>query len=180
MKLISFIGFLGIIGFLFNPGAPVPGARVYIEQERNSPPVAFQETGENGKVTFSHLSSGTYWVVVVLPEQRGKYIRGENRVDCDLQVGYHNDKKDYYIHEDEGFFIINYSKLKRLDNRNVTPVYNVRYDRNEKQVVIGKFEVNGNNGSLTLSMRAQKPRKFEKLVKKVGHDASMSIIRNMR
>ncbi|MDD4108899.1 MAG: carboxypeptidase-like regulatory domain-containing protein [Prolixibacteraceae bacterium] len=180
MKLISFIGFFAIIGFLFNPGAPVPGAKVYIEQSRNSPPVAFQQTGDNGKVTFSHLPSGTYWITVVLPAQRGKYIRGQHRIDCDLQVGYHQDKKDYYLQEDEGFFIINFSKLKKLQNRNVTPVYNVRYDKDEKLVEIGKFEVSGNNGSLTVSMRAQKPKKFEKLVKKVSSDASMSIIRNMR
>ena len=176
--LSGLVGILGIIGFLFAPGEPVPGAEIYIRQEGQNQPAAFMQTGDNGKATFSHLTGGLYRIEVTLPQQSGKLMRGRNDINCELQVGYHNDKKQYFLREAEGFFTINYSKIKRLANKNVTPVYNLFYDNNVKVVEIGKFEVSGNNASFTLEMRAQKPKKFEKMVIKVKDDIEMVTIRN--
>lgn len=183
MKTILLSGILGvltIIGFLFTPGEPVPGAEVYIEQEGNNQPIAFIQTGDNGKATFSNLSSGMYRIKVTLPRQSGNLMRGSNNINCELQVGYHNDKKQYFLREDEGFFTIRYSKIKRFENKNITPVYNLQLEDRSKRVEIGKFEVSGNNGSFTMEIRAQKPKKFEKMVEKVKNDLGMVTIRNAR
>jgi len=177
MKTILLYGVLGIIGFLFNPGTPVADVEIYIEKDGENKPVAYQKTGDNGKVTFANLGSGLYRISVVLPQQSGKWMRGSNRVNCALQVGYHNDKKTYYLHEQEGFFILSYSKLRRLENNNITPVYRQDFNHGNKQLEIGKFESKGNNGSISLSIRAQKPGKFKKLVEKVKDDVGMTIIR---
>lgn len=183
MKTILLSGILGIltiIGFLFTPGEPVPGAEVYIEQEGNNQPIAFIQTGDNGKATFSNLSSGMYRIKITLPRQSGKLMRGSNNINCKLQVGYHNDKKQYFLREDEGFFTIRYSKIKRFENKNITPVYNLQLEERSKRVEIGKFEVSGNSGSFTMEIRAQKPKKFEKMVEKVRNDLGMVTIRNAR
>ncbi len=170
-------GILTIIGLIFSPGEPVPGAEVYIEQEGNEDPVAYQHTGDNGKVTFSHLTGGLYRIKISVPQQSGKLMKGRNNIDCNLQVGYHNGKKQYFLREPEGFFTINYSKIKRLANKNITPVYFNDFE-NRRQLVIGKFEVSGNNGSFTLELRAQKPKKFQKMVEKIINDVDMVTIKN--
>jgi hypothetical protein len=178
--LSTVLGVFAIIGFLFTPGEPVPGAEIYIRQEGNSQPAAFMQTGDNGKATFSHLTSGVYSVEVTLPQQSGKLMRGRDNIDCELQVGYHSGNKRFFLREPEGFFTFDFSKIKRLENKNITPVYNLYYDGEVKVVEIGKFEASGNNASFTLEMRAQKPKKFEKLVEKIKSDIEMVTIRNSR
>jgi hypothetical protein len=148
--LSGIISIITIIGFLFKPGEPVPGAEVYIRQEGNNQPAAFMQTGDNGKVTFSHLTSGVYRIEVTLPQQSGKLMRGRDNINSELQVGYHSDKKQYFLREPEGFFTFNYSKIKRLENKNITPVYNLYYDGNVKVVEIGKFEASATTPVLPL------------------------------
>ena len=116
----------------------------------------------------------------MLPEQSGKYNRRTKRIDCELKAGYHNEKKEYFLQEDEGFFIISFSKLKKLENSNITPVYNLKSEDHKKRIEIGKFEINGNRGSITATIETEKLKQFQKLVNKVKHDISMSVIRNMK
>lgn len=179
--LFSFVlGIFAIIGFLFAPGEPVPGAEVYIKQEGSNQAYAFTQTGDNGKASFANLPGGMYRIEITLPRQSGKMMRGRDNINCALQVGYHNDKKQYFLREDEGFFTIRYSKIKQFENKNITPVYNLQLENRSKRVEIGKFEVSGNNGGFTLELRAQKPKKFEKMVEKVRDDLGMVTIRNVR
>jgi hypothetical protein len=179
MRTILTLSIITIIGIFFSPGKPVPGAEVYIEQEGSDSPVLFQQTGDNGKLEISNLSAGLYRIKVHLPQQSGKFMRGFDRIDCRLQVGYHNKKKKYFIREREGCFTIDYSKFNRIAGRNITPVYHVDVYGRGKRVEIGKFEVNGgNNGGLTLELRAQKPKKFQKLVNNLREDVEMITIRN--
>jgi hypothetical protein len=180
MKHLILLSVICVLGFLFNNGEPVPGAEVYIEQANNEEPVAFQQTGDAGAVTFAHLSAGIYTIYVVLPEQRGKLVRGMDKMNLDLQVGYHSEKHEYYLQEEEGCFILSFSKLKKLPDTGITPLYNqVERDR-KTRFLVGKFEVTGNNGSFTLNISAFTPKNFEKKVAKARHDAAMSAIRNVR
>ncbi|MDD4225092.1 MAG: carboxypeptidase-like regulatory domain-containing protein [Mariniphaga sp.] len=172
------LGVLTIIGWIFSPGEPVPGAEVYIEQEGSEKPVAFMQTGHNGKVTFSHIQGGLYRIKITLPQQSGKLMRGRENLDCRLQVGYHSSKKQFFIREPEGFFTIHYSKVKQLSGKNITPVYMPAYGGRKNQIVVGKFEVTGNSGNLSLELRAQKPRRFAKMVERLKDDVDMLIIRN--
>jgi len=73
---------------------------------------------------------------------------------------------------------IGYSQIKRLANKNITPVYNPGFGRRNNLIEVGKFEVTGNNGSITLELRAQKPKKFAKMVEKLKDDVEMVTIRN--
>jgi len=148
-------------------------------QDMNMPPVAYQQTGNKGKVTFAYLSEGVYRIKIILPQQSRKYIRGKDRIDCKLQVGYHKGDKRYFLNEDEGCFTVEYSKLRDLENKNITPVYNLEYDNGNKEIEIGRFEVSGNKGSLTLSVMVQKPKRFRRMVEKVINDVEMIIIRNL-
>jgi len=180
MKTTLILSIITIIGIFFSPGRPVPGAEVYIEQEGSGQIVLFQPTGDNGKLTISNLSGGLYRIKINLPQQSGKFMRGFDRIDCRLQVGYHNKKKKYFIRESEGCFTVDYSKFNRISGRNITPVYNIDSYGRGKRVEIGKFEVSGgNNGSLTLEIRAQKPKKFQKLVNNLREDVEMITIRNI-
>ena len=106
MKTTLILSIITIIGIFFSPGRPVPGAEVYIEQEGSGQPVLFQPTGDNGKLTISNLSGGLYRIKINLPQQSGKFMRGFDRIDCRLQVGYHNKKKKYFIRESEGCFTV--------------------------------------------------------------------------
>jgi hypothetical protein len=180
MKRTFLFGLLNLIFFVINAGQPVPGAEVYIEQT-NEAPIAYQQTGNNGKVTFSHLSSGRYHISVTLPEQSGKLTRGRKKTDCKLKAGYHQENKEYFLQESEGFFIVQFSKLKRLDDHGISPVYNPRSEDGKKRILIGRFAVDSKRGgSITLSLEAEKPKQFLKKVEKVRHDASMAAIRNMK
>ena len=101
-------------------------------------------------------------------------------MNLELQVGYHSEKHEYYLQEDEGCFVLSFSKLKKLSDSEITPLYNqVERDR-KTRFLVGKFEVTGNNGSFTLGISAFTPKNFEKRVGKVKHDAAMSTIRNIR
>ncbi len=176
MKTILIIGVFCIIGFLFNTGEPVPGAEVYIEQENSDQPYAFLQTGQSGLATFDHLPAGVYRVMVVLPQQSGKLMRGRDRMNINLQVGFHGDKNDYYLQEPEGCFVISFSKLRRISG--ITPIYNQQTIDRSKRYSIGKFEVNRNDGRVSLKIHAFTPKRFQKKVEKAREDVSMSVIKN--
>jgi hypothetical protein len=180
MKKIFLLGVLFTTVLFTYAGEPVPGAEVYIEQDNNNPPIAFQQTGKTGKVTFSHLPRGKYYIWVMLPEQSGKYNPITKRIDCELRAGYHHENKEYFLHEKEGFFVISFSKLKKLENNNITPGYDMESEYGKKRIGIGKFDVNGNRGSITATIEREKPKQFQKIVNKVKHDTAMSAIRNMK
>lgn len=178
LLLAGIMGILSVIGWVLAPGEPVPGAEVYIEQEGNEDPIAFMQTGDNGKATFSYLPGGLYRIRMTFPRQSGKLMRGRDNIDCRLQVGYHSGKKQYFLREPEGFFTIQYSKIKKFAGKNITPVYTPAYGGRNNRIEVGKFEVTGSNGSFTLELRAQKPKKFAKMVEKLKDDVEMVIIRN--
>ncbi len=176
--ITSVLVIFAFIGGIFSAGTPVPAAEFYLEQDGNDQPYAFMQTGDNGKITFANLPRGLYHIKVNLPRQSGKLLPRNANTGGRLQVGYHNDKKTYYMREEEGFFTVNFSKIKRLANKNITPVYNLQLEGRSKLVEIGKFEVTGNNGGFTLELKAHKPKKFTKLIDKVKDDLGMVTIRN--
>ncbi len=180
MKQIFLLGLLNVAFLMVHAGQPVPGAEVYIEQTGKKP-IAYQQTGNNGKVTFSHLSPGHYNISVTLPEQSGKFLRGRERAGCKLKAGYHGEDKAYFLQEPEGLFIVQFSKLKKLGDKEIIPAYDVRSEDGEKRILIGRFTVDSRRGgSLTVALEAEKPKRFLQKVQKVRHDPSMAAIRNMK
>ena len=173
MKTLLIFCVLGFISFFLRPGEPISSVEVFIEKEGNDSPIAFLQTGDNGKATFSNLPRGLYRIKVVLPQQSGKLMKNKNDINCQLMVGYHNDKKEYFLREDEGFFTVCYSNVRKVSNKSITPIYNLELEGRNKMVEIGKFEVSGNNGSFTMEVRAHKPKMFEKMVERIRDDVGI-------
>lgn len=169
---------MGILKSLFGkPGNPVQNAIIYIEPEKSDIPVAFQKTGKAGGATFAHLNKGMYRIIMALPPQKGKRANESEDLPDDLQVGYHKDKKIYFVREPGGFFTIRFSNLKNLYDDNITPLYET--DKNDPgRLVAGKFEVDGKFGSITMKVSALTESSFENLIEKYTEDVKMVIIRN--
>lgn len=177
--LISLIVIFILATFFSIAGEPVPGAEVYIEQETGKEPIAFQQTGDSGTASFAYLDKGVYRVYLVLPRQRGKLAGGDEKVECDLMAGYHADKKTYFLQQPEGYFTVQFSGFKKLAASGFAPGFGDR-SRGSNRILVGTFEVDGNNGSITLAIEAETAKTFAKNVMKVKHDAAMSAIRNMK
>lgn len=166
----------GMLLFGGKPGSKVPGAIVYLDTGTDHEPVAFQRTGESGKVTFAHLDKGVYRILLDIPQQKGK-LEAKEAWMGDIKVGYHSEKKLYLFQEEAGFFSVRYSKLHNLANKNITPMYEVDNIWQKSRIVIGKLEVEHKYGSVTLQLAAHTQIKFHKLTDKYKTDAGMSVIR---
>lgn len=166
-----------IIPFMGNRGEKVSGARVFLETGTNSKKIAFQRTGESGKITFAHLDKGVYKILLDIPRQTGK-LEAKEAWYGDFQVGYHSEKKLFLFQEDSGYFSIRFSKLSNLANTNITPMYELEESQRKGRILIGKIEVIHKFGSFTMELTAHSKQKFEKLTIKYKDDAGMSVISN--
>jgi len=104
-------------------------------------------------------------------------MRGRDRMNINLQVGFHANKNDYYLQEPEGCFVISFAKLRRISG--ITPIYNQQTIDRSKRYSIGKFEVNRNDGRISVKIHAFTPKRFQKKVEKAREDVSMSVIKNI-
>jgi hypothetical protein len=170
---------MGMLLFGSKPGTKVEGAIVYLDTGADHEPVAFQRTGESGKVTFAHLDKGVYRILLDIPQQKGKLEAKEAWLG-DIKVGYHSEKKLYLFQEESGFFSVRYTKLHNLANKNITPMYEVDTIWQKNRIVIGKLEVDQKFGSVTLQLAAHSQYKFHKLTEKYKNDAGMSVVRKSR
>ena len=178
MRIFKPISSLLSLAFFKNaPGEPVANAVVYLETEKDNVPIAFQITGKAGGVTFAYLDKGVYKIVVSLPQQKDKLSRQPNDIQENFQVAYHGSKKLFFIQEPQGLFTLRFSGMNNLVGSNITPMHEFSRE-NDQRIVIGKFEVDGKYGSVTMQISALKATTFEKFVVKYKHDADMSIILN--
>jgi hypothetical protein len=181
MKKILFISLLVTFTiFSVFAGEPVPGAEVFIEQEPNEEPIAFQQTGSSGTVTFDHLDKGKYRILIVLPKQKGKLARDADKFDDDMKLIYNTNKKTYLLHEKEGFFALKFDDFKRVKNSNIKPVYKVEKNRNGERIVIASFEIDSKIGEITLHIEALTSKKFSSDFIKTKHDTAKATINNVR
>lgn len=156
---------------------PVSDAEIYIEKVKDGEQIAFRKTGNGGAVTFNQLDKGSYNIIVVLPAQKGKLAHGRKKMNLDLNVGYHSDKKLYFINEMQGNFVISFSGIKKIANSDITPMYEVIKNRkDDPRIVVGKFEVDGKSGSFTIKIEALSDKGFKKSVEKYRDDTSMATI----
>ena len=159
------------------PGKPVQEAAIFLEPENSEIPIAFQITGKAGGATFAHLDKGKYKLVMTLPHQSGKQANERLNLPGDFQFGYHNDKKKYFIREYNGFFMIQFSGLKKLSGSNIIPTYKTD-ENNPNRQVTAKFEVDNKFGSITMEIIALSEKKFRKLINKYKNDLKMTVIQN--
>ncbi len=158
-----------------HPGEKVRNAIVYLETESGGLPVAFQKTGKAGKVTFAYLDKDVYKLVMSLPQQKGKLTRETEGEPTDLQVAYHTHKRIYFFQGREGYFTLRFTGIKNLSDSNITPMLE-RDPKLNDRVITGKFEVDGNYGSVTLKISALSHKSYRKLIDKYRHDSEMAVI----
>lgn len=178
---LFFTACLFIFVLAVSAGKPVKDAQIYIETVKNSEQIAFRKTGDNGSITFNELDKGKYNIIVVFPAQKGKLAHSRKKMNLNLKVGYHADKKMYFISENEGNFIITFSGIKKIDNSNISPMYEVIKNRkDDPRIVIGKFEVDGKSGTFKMKIEALSDKNFKKSVEKYKDDTSMATIRGVK
>ena len=174
MKKMNNIIMLALFGG--NRGVRVAGAGIYLERGSGGQIVAYQITGESGKVSFTHLDKGLYTIMLEIPRQTGK-LEVREAWQGDMQVGYHREKKLYFFREVTGYFSIRFSGLKYLLNENITPMYEMVHNQRINGITVGKIEVVHNKGAIALELSAYSLKNFNKLVEKYKNDAGMSVIR---
>ena len=178
-RIFLFIAMIFTVSVTF-AGEPVPGAEVFVEQEPDDEPTAFQKTGDSGTVTFSHLDKGNYRILIVLPKQKGKLARGVEKFDKDLESVFDNKRNSYYLHEKEGFFTIKFDDIKKIKDSKINPAYKVEKTKNTTRILIADFQVDGKIGEVTLKIEALSSKEFASKVKKARHDAAIATIQNIR
>ncbi|HZH73075.1 MAG TPA: hypothetical protein VFD91_11330 [Mariniphaga sp.] len=166
---------IGLLTFGIPRSNHVASAQVILEAIADQERIAFQKTGESGKVTFAHLDKGIYKLVIELPQQAGKMEVKETLPDA-VQVGYHSGKKLLLFQNSSGYFSIRFTKISNLLNNNLTPMYEPDLNFRNNRILIGKLEVIHKFGSIALEISAHTQRKFIKLAKKYKEDAEMSVI----
>jgi hypothetical protein len=167
----------GILPFRGNRGSKVTGAGIFLETGTGKKRIAFQRTGESGKVTFAHLDKGIYRILLRIPPQAGKFAAQEYNPG-DIQVSYHSEKKMILFRDTAGYFSIRFSKIKNLSDAGITPMYELMEDRREIRILTGKMEVAHKYGSLTLELAAHTQQKFQKITNRYKDDAGVSVITN--
>lgn len=166
--------------FAVSAGNQVKDAEVYIEKVKDGEQIAFRKTGDSGSLTFNELDKGKYNIVVVFPAQKGKLAHGRKKINLNLKVGYHADKKMYFINEKEGNFIITFSGIKKISGSNISPMYEVvKTRKDDPRIVVGKFEVDRKSGTFKMKIEALSDKNFKKTVEKYKDDTSMATIRGV-
>ena len=168
-----------ILPFGGSRGERVSDARVYLESGSGHKRIAFQRTGESGKITFAHLDKGMYRILLDIPRQTGKLEARETWYG-DIQVGYHSKKKIFLFQDATGYFSVRFTKLDNLADSNITPMYELEECRKKGRVMIGKIEVVHKSGGFTMELSAHSHQKFLKLTSKYKDDAGMSVITKSR
>jgi hypothetical protein len=165
----------GFLPFRGNRGVLVSGAGIFLETGTGKKRIAFQRTGESGKVTFAHLDKGMYRILLRIPPQAGKLMVKEEKTG-DIQVSYHSEKKMLLFLDAAGYFSIRFSKLRNLSDSGITPMYELVENRRKIRILIGKVEVEHKSGSITLELAAHTQQKFQKITHKYKDDAGVSVI----
>jgi hypothetical protein len=178
-KIFLTVALTAFYAFLF-AGEPVPGAEVFVEQEPNNEPIAFQVTGSSGTITFDHLDIGTYSIRIILPKPDDKLTKGKDKVKADLKSVYNAEKKIYYIREPQGFFAVKFDGLKKIAGANVAPAYEKAKSTAAGKLLIANFTVTDSPGEITVKVEGLTPKEFASKTKKLMHDTAKAVIQNVR
>jgi hypothetical protein len=170
----SGIAFLGL--FKSDPGHPVSGARVFLETEPGNKLIAFQQTGDAGGATFSHLDKGVYKIYLEIPKQKDSLDDKTVSAAANFMVGYHSKKMNLYFQNPMGNFMLKFSDAENLANSNITPMYETESADTFARITVSKLEVTGNYGRLAIKLSALSEKKFQNQIKKYEQDAEMALI----
>lgn len=164
--------------FLLFGGKRAEKTEVYLEKGKQL--IAFQVTGEKGKVAFDHLDEGSYRLLLVFPQQEGKYIKDKPRHRTLSKAAYNRRKKTYYYQGSEGYFAIKFFGISKVKSENFLAVFKEERDEEDTYNVIARFGAHANNASIGISVKAITAAQFQKATEKAGNDISTLSIPNIR
>lgn len=164
----------------FAPGAPVQDAVVMLETRRSNEIIAWQQTGENGKITFNHLDAGSYNLLLQFPQLEGKWIKQKGRQRVLTKATYNQKNKTYYYQGDEGYFSMKFSKIKKINSEAFKTVFQeLRTDEGFRHLV-AHFKTDKNGAGISVSVKKLTAGQFKRQTEKTEHDISMISIPSQR
>lgn len=175
-KLVLFLSF-SLLVLIAHSGKPLIELTVYLEDSKDGETMAFQKTNKQGHTAFSKLGKGTYNIVVTLPKQSGKYAPKGDRKQRNYSIAYHPKKKSYFLQNRTGYYVITYSGLKSIAGSNISPFYEEKGMKNNlKKYILGKFEIKGRQGAVTMKLESFTEKEFDKKLKKEKQDPELMFI----
>lgn len=159
-------------------GKPATKTEVYLEN--GSELIAFQLTGEKGKASFGHLDAGKYQILLLFPQQEGKYLKEKAKHQTMTKATYNPKTKTYYYQGTEGYFSIHFSGISKINGENFKAVFKEDRDDEEIYSIISEFAAHRNGASISLSVKAITAAQFKKAADKIGQDISTLSIRGMK
>ena len=165
--------FLLIALFPFISGNRTPGAVVSLESDREKNLVAFQQTGEKGKVSFAYLDAGNYQLFIEFPWQKESRNERKRRFSTLSKAAFDIRSKTYYYQGKEGYFSIRFSGLKKIEPESFLPVFR-EVNRDEfTQINILRFQTAKNGGQIKAVVKTLTPGQYKRKTEKAGNDISM-------
>jgi hypothetical protein len=159
--------------WLFSLGKPVEDAIIIIENARSRNPVAWQKTGETGKVSIAHLDAGNYRVVIELPHLDGKWINTKRRYRTLAKAAYNPKNKTYYYQGEEGFFAIKFNKTARIESENFSPVFRELRTEDGFQYVVADFQTTREGARISVQVKKITAAQFKRKTEKIDQDISV-------
>lgn len=170
MKILFFIL---ITGFPFFAGKKTPGAGLFLESGSGREMIAFQESGEQGKVSFRFLDAGVYRLLIEFPQQTGRWIEEKPRHSTLAKASYSPQKKTYYYQGREGYFAIKFSGLKKIEPDNFQPVFREIRQEDRDQINVLQFKTRNRGGQINILVKTLTAAQFKRKAEKAENDISL-------
>ncbi len=170
MKILFFIL---ITGFPFFTGKQTPGVSLFLETGSGRELIAFQQTGEKGKASFSFLDAGVYRLLIEFPQQTGRWIEEKPRHSTLAKASYHPKNKTYYYQGTEGYFAIKFSGLRKMEPENFQPVFREIRQEDGNQINVLQFRMRSNGGKINMMVKTLTAAQFKRKAEKAENDISL-------
>lgn len=161
-------------------GKPAAETRVYLEKGAQKELIAFQVTGEKGDVSFQHLDAGSYQLLLVFPQQEGKYMEEKAKHKTMTKATYNPKTKTYYYQGVEGYFSVDFSGISKIDGKNFTVVFKEERGEEVNRHCIAEFGAHKSGASISIFIKAITASEFKRAADKIGQDISAMSIRGVK
>ena len=145
-------------------GRPTEKTEIYLEKGNQL--IAFQVSGEKGKVTFNHLDAGSYQISLVFPQQEGKFIKDKPKHRSLSKASYNARKRTYYYQGTEGYFAIHFSGISNIKSENFVAVFKEEKDEDSTYNVIAELGAHRNNAGISIRVETLTAAQFKNVTEK--------------
>ncbi len=172
MKKIIIIIFILIFSFQFsNAGEPVWGVEIILEAPIESDLVFREITNQKGHFTFSKLPEGTYYLKVLIDEE--KEFLSEVKASRKLYKKYRNSLKAAYREKNSsiifsdvaGCHFLKISKLKNGHADGMVPTFGTEFVGSKELITISEITIVENKGRVEGKIQKYPLKKY---LKKAG------------